>query len=298
MASLPFHYSYGLSVLNSHLRSGAALALTTDGPLSPQFWNICRQAECTSMAGVPYSYQIFHRLNLDSLNVPSLKTMTQAGGALAPELIREFHGLMARRGGRFFVMYGQTEATARMAILPHQALPARLGSAGLPIPGGSFSIETEDGSPALEPNVRGELVYRGSNVMMGYATGREDLSLGDELKGELHTGDMCYLDEGGFLFVAGRMKRDAKVAGLRINLDEVEAMLKDNGPTAAVAGSNKILIYCEYGDRDFHARLRSDVARRLNLNHNALEFRRIAALPLNSNGKIKYSGLAEHDDAQ
>jgi acyl-CoA synthetase (AMP-forming)/AMP-acid ligase II len=292
MASLPFNYSYGLSVLNSHLRSGAALALTTEGLMASGFWDVCRQAECTSMAGVPYSYQVIKRLGLEMLNVSSINTMTQAGGKLAPELISEFHTLMQRRGGRFFVMYGQTEATARMAILPFDALPAKLGSAGLPIPGGSFTIETAPGEIATDPEIKGELVYRGANVMMGYATGRADLALGDGLNGELHTGDLCQLDADGFLYVCGRMNRDAKVAGFRINLDEVEAILKNNGPTAAIAGSNKILIYCEYGDVAYHASLRSYLASRLNLNIHAFEFRRVGSLPLKTNGKIDYASLA------
>jgi acyl-coenzyme A synthetase/AMP-(fatty) acid ligase len=243
------------------------------------------------MAGVPYSYQVLDRLRLDDLRVPELTTLTQAGGKLNSELIAKFHQLMERRHGRFFVMYGQTEATARMAILPASDLPDKLGSAGLPIPGGKFQIKREDGILTNEDGVKGELVYSGPNVMLGYATQRIDLASGDLLGGTLETGDLCQLDAEGYLYVAGRMKRDAKVLGMRINLDEVEAMLKVHGPTAVVAGSDKLYIFCEYGAPPFLATLHQQLAFDLKLNHAAFEFNRIEKLPTTESGKINYAAL-------
>ena len=291
IASLPFHYSYGLSVLNTHLLSGASLVTTTDGLASQPFWDAVRREECTSFAGVPYSYQILNRLGIESLNAPSVRTMTQAGGKLNTELISRFHALLRRRDGRFFVMYGQTEATARIAVLPASGLPRKLGAAGLPIPGGRFQIKTGDGLLTSEPGVEGELVYTGPNVMMGYATGREDLAEGDVLQGVLETGDVCRLDEEGYLFVIGRMKRDAKVFGLRINLDEVEAMLKVHGPTAVVSAPDKLVVFCEYGDPEFLSGLQRQLAARLNINYRAIEFHRLDKLPMNQNGKADYASL-------
>ena len=233
IGSLPFHYSYGLSVLNTHLLAGASMVLTNEGLIAPGFWSAIRDHRCTSFAGVPYSYQILNRLKLDDLQVPSLLTMTQAGGKLHDDLIAKFHRVMSQRGGRFFVMYGQTEASPRIATLPFDRLPEKLGSAGLPISGGSFRIDAPDGEP-------GELVYAGPNVMMGYAYGREDLARGDELGGCLHTGDLARLDSDGFLYLLGRMKRDAKVFGLRLNLDEIETMLRVHGPTAVTAEAERL----------------------------------------------------------
>jgi acyl-coenzyme A synthetase/AMP-(fatty) acid ligase len=291
MCSLPFQYSYGLSVLNSHLRAGASLVVTPYGMMNAEYWSACREAECTSMAGVPYSYQVLHRLRLDDLRVPCLRTLTQAGGKLNTELIAKFHQIMEQRQGRYFVMYGQTEATARMAILPATDLPRKLGSAGLPIPGGRFAIKREDGALTQEGGVPGELVYSGPNVMLGYASERADLANGDELGGTLATGDLCQLDEEGYLFVAGRMKRDAKVLGMRINLDEVEAMLRKNGPTAVVAGVDKLYVFCEYGAQTDLAALRLQLAIHLKLNHAAFEFRRMEKLPTTQSGKIDYAAI-------
>ena len=291
MGSLPLHYSYGLSVLNSHLLAGASLAITAHGLLSTEYWDVCRAAACTSMAGVPYSYQALARLDLDELRVPQLTTLTQAGGKLNTELIARFHGLMQQRGGRFFVMYGQTEATARMAVLPAEELPRKLGAAGLPIAGGHFAIAREDGSLSSGAGVPGELVYSGPNVMLGYASQRSDLARGDELRGTLCTGDLCELDEEGYLYVKGRMKRDAKVLGLRINLDEVEGMLRAHGPTAVVAGSDKLYVFCEYGTASSLAALHRQLARNLRLSQAALEFKRIEKLPTTQSGKTDYAAL-------
>jgi len=292
ITSLPIHYSYGLSVVNSHLIAGAEIVITNYGLMSPEFWNTFRGQECTSWGGVPYSYQILKRLDLNKLNVPSLRTLTQAGGKLHTDMVAHFHTLMRERGGRFYVMYGQTEATARISILPSEKLPEKLGSAGKAIEGGALAVETELGL-TNEPGVAGEVFYRGPNVMMGYATSRADLSLGDELKGTLRTGDAGYLDAEGYLFLTGRRKRDAKVLGLRLNLDEVEEMLRPYGPTAVVSGNEKLIIYCEHGDNEAFARYGKELASRLKIHIGAFEFRRITQLPLNANGKINYAELGQ-----
>lgn len=281
IASLPLNYSYGLSVLNSHLAQGASVVLTDEALTSRNFWDLIREQECTSMAGVPYSYQILRRLDIEGMNIPSLRTLTQAGGKLSNELITHFHQVMIRRQGRFFVMYGQTEATARISILPADRLPAKLGSVGPVIPGGRLSIEG------------GEVIYRGPNVMMGYANERKDLALGDELGGRLATGDLGYLDSEDFLFHTGRAKRDMKLFGIRINLDEVEALLRVHGPTAVVRQGDKLVAYCEHGDDAALAGLRNELASKLSIHRTVLDFRRIGAIPTTANGKIDYRQLEQ-----
>lgn len=121
-------------------------------------------------------------------------------------------------------MYGQTEATARMAVLPPERLADKLGSAGLALPGGR-----------LEADDDGEILYHGPNVMMGYADTADDLSRGDDLGGVLRTGDLGRVDPDGFLHITGRLKRMAKIFGIRVNLDDVERMLRGSGPVAVTA---------------------------------------------------------------
>ena len=130
ITSLPIHYSYGLSVINSHLAAGAEIVLTHMAAIAPGFWDAFRTYGCTSFSGVPYSYQILRRLDFDKLNIPTLNTLTQAGGRLHTDLVSHFHKIIASRGGRMFVMYGQTEATARIAIIPAEKLTEKLGSVG------------------------------------------------------------------------------------------------------------------------------------------------------------------------
>jgi acyl-CoA synthetase (AMP-forming)/AMP-acid ligase II len=277
-ANLPLHYSYGLSVINSHLARGASVVLTGESFVSPAFWNLMREQTCDSLAGVPYSYQMLDRLKLDGLNVPGIRTLTQAGGKLGSELIAKFHRTMTGRGGRFFTMYGQTEATARISVLPAELLPDKTGSVGFAIPGGSITID------------EGEIVYSGPNVMLGYAESRADLALGDTHAGTLRTGDLGYLDGDGCLWVTGRLKREAKLFGLRVNLDDLEAMVRVHGPAAVVGRADRLSIFCEFEEALFPV-CRDELASKLRVHARAFEFHRIDRLPINGAGKIDYSAL-------
>jgi acyl-coenzyme A synthetase/AMP-(fatty) acid ligase len=294
IAHLPLHYSYGLSVLNSHLVAGAAIVLTSAGLMSAHFWETIRAHGVNSFSGVPYTYQMLRRLGLEKVNVPSLRTMTQAGGKLDVANIAHFHEALSRRNGAFRVMYGQTEATARIAILPASALPEKLGSVGLPVPGGRFAIRTDAGVETREPNVEGELVYEGPNVMLGYALERGDLAKGDELHGRLYTGDRARFDGEGYLYILGRAKRDVKLFGLRLNLDELEALVKLHGPAAAVPGPDRVVFFCEFGNTESHTALRDALSTKLSIHRSAFEFRSVAKLPVKDSGKIDYERLQAH----
>ncbi len=215
-----------------------------------------------------------------------IRVMTQAGGRLAPGLTCHFHAFMDSVKGRFFVMYGQTEATARMAVLHHDDVPRKLGSVGRVIQGGRVCIQICEAKE--DPD--GEIVYRGPNVMLGYAEGRDDLSLGDRLQRVLHTGDTGRLDAEGFLYVTGRTKRMVKVAGKRVSLDEIENLVSVECPHAVVGRDDEIHIFCVDGSEPFR-----EVGRRLSaatgLHRTVFRFRRIDAIPLTSSGKTDYNNL-------
>lgn len=295
MASLPFHYSYGLSVLHSHLVAGASLVLSDHSIMQPEFWSEAARWGATSFAGVPYSYAILERTALLRTSMPeTMRTLTQAGGRLAPESVTELHELMRERGGRLWVMYGQTEATARISYVPPEALPDKAHTIGIPIPGGRLSVRS--GSRLVnEPDVEGELVYHGPNVMLGYATEPEDLAGGDTQGGELRTGDLGCFDADGFLRVTGRIKRIAKVFGMRQNLDEIESAASAYGPVAAADGGDRIVLWREPGAELEPDDLRRAVARRFGLNPRAFEVREIEELPRTASGKLDYEQLAERD---
>lgn len=290
ITSLPIHYSYGLSVVNSHLAARAEIVVTAEALTSPGFWEAFRNHQCTSLAGVPYSYQVLRRLNLDNLKIPSLATLTQAGGKMSNELIQHFHRQMTDRNGRMFVMYGQTEASPRIAAVPAERLPEKIGSAGQALPGGRLAVSTGD-ELTTEPCTTGEIVYWGPNVMLGYARERADLELGDTLGGCLYTGDTGHLDAEGFLYVTGRRKRDAKVFGMRLNMDEVEEMMRVHGPLAVVSSGERLVLYCEQADAGLFPAYARELAARLKLHVGAFEFRRIEQLPLMASGKVDYATL-------
>jgi acyl-coenzyme A synthetase/AMP-(fatty) acid ligase len=296
ITSLPFHYSFGLSVLNSHLIAGATVVVTSDGVLAAPFWEAFRAFECSSLAGVPFTFQVLERIGFRTMQLPSLRTLQQAGGALDRRLTKLYYEHMAARGGRLYVMYGQTEATARIAYVPPTWLPTKLGSGGIAIPGGRLRIEPAPDSTERGP-ITGEIVYEGPNVMMGYGMSAADLARGDDLHGVLRTGDLGYLDHDGFLFIVGRSKRIAKVYGLRLNLDEVEARLRQHGPAGVVGGQDAIWGFCQFGTDESLATLARAMARDFKIHHSTVRFRRVETIPTTSAGKIDYQQIERWIDA-
>ncbi|HEX6248693.1 MAG TPA: AMP-binding protein [Nocardioidaceae bacterium] len=239
--TLPMHYCYGLSVINSHLLAGASLLLTSLSVVDPCFWDEFRSAGATTFAAVPYTVDLLDRVGFEQMDLPSLRYVTQAGGRLAPDRVRRYAELGRSRGWQFFVMYGQTEATARMAYLPPDLAVTSPGAIGIPIPGGSFRLEPLPETPltradgGAEPEV-GELVYDGPNVMLGYAESPGDLALG-RVVSSLHTGDVARRTPDGLYELVGRRNRFAKIFGLRIDLDQVERVYAAEGMLVACAAA-------------------------------------------------------------
>lgn len=291
ITSLPLHYCYGLSVLNSHLWAGASVVLSEHSPVSMRFWRLASTAECTSLAGVPTVYRLLHRSGLDPGAVPSLRLLTQAGACLEPDLIRHFAAAMERVGGRFIVMYGQTEATARISWLPPELLASHLGSVGRPVPGGRIWIAGDHpGGPAVPDGVTGRVMYAGPNVMLGYARSRADLAAGDTMQGVLDTGDRGYLRDG-LLYLTGRASRMVKILGRRVDLDDVEATARRVGPAAVVGTPDERIIVYVDSDQDRFQPVRDQLARELRVPANLIQLIRVAALPVTPRGKVDYAAL-------
>lgn len=285
--TLPMSYCYGLSVVHSHLARGAALILTDRSVVDDEFWTLFREKRGTSFAGVPYTFEMLERVGFDGFDLPDLRYITQAGGRLSPDRVRSFAALGERRGWQLFVMYGATEATARMAYLPPQLAQSHPSSIGLPIPGGSFSIEPLDGSS--DPEV-GELVYRGANVMMGYAHNSADLALGKTVD-TLHTGDVARRTPDGLYEVIGRSSRFVKLFGLRIELHRVEAALSADGVTAFCIDDDERLVVAS-ACPDERAVQRIAVAAS-GLSAAAIRVITMAELPLMPSGKPDYQAIRD-----
>jgi acyl-CoA synthetase (AMP-forming)/AMP-acid ligase II len=293
--SLPLHYSYGMSVLNSHLLRGATVVVESSGIMGRPFWQAVERYGCTSLAGVPYHYEMLRRLRFDPAKYPTLRTLTQAGGKLRPELIAEFDEKMRAVGGRMYVMYGQTEAGPRMTTLPAERLTEKLGSVGPAIPGGTFTIRLDDGTETAEPDTSGEVVYRGPNVMMGYAEKESELAAADEYGGTLVTGDLGHLDADGYLWITGRIKRIGKIFGNRVNLDDIEQLLRrdgvDAGAAAAVPAGDKVVVWLEGADAAACKAAARALSERLHLHVTGFDVRPAESLPLLPSGKIDYRTL-------
>jgi acyl-CoA synthetase (AMP-forming)/AMP-acid ligase II len=239
--TLPLYYSYGLSILNSHLSAGGSLYLSTLPPNHPDFIKSVDDAGCTNLSGVPYSYEIFERTGLRSHRFKSLRFMTAAGGRLPPETVLLYANYMASQGGEFFVMYGQTEAAPRIAYLPPDLTVDNADCIGVAIPNGELVLYDDSGNPVIAAHTAGELVYRGPNVMMGYALTASELQKGVELD-ELHTGDIGERTDNGLFRIIGRKSRFSKLAGVRISHDDIERRLRESGIECAVTGNDARLV--------------------------------------------------------
>jgi acyl-CoA synthetase (AMP-forming)/AMP-acid ligase II len=280
---LPPYYSYGLSVINSHLQAGATVVLRDVSVLTPAFVEVVRQHAVTSLSGVPYTYQMLVRTGLLKADFPSLNTLTQAGGRLDERLTAQLAFLASEKGWRFFVMYGQTEATARISYVPSERLLEKIGSIGVPIPDGHLEVDSASS----------ELVYRGPNVMLGYAWSRDDLALGDVQNGVLRTGDLAARDDEGFFRIIGRLSRFVKLAGNRIGLDEVEQqLLSQFGIPAMVGGRDeRLVVWLEGASEEALGSARAWLTAQYGLHHSLFRLRAVEGLPLLGSGKRDYQAL-------
>ncbi len=293
ITSLPMNYSYGLSVINSHLIKGATILLTNFSVVQKEFWDFAKKQKATSIAGVPYTYQMLRMLRFSTMDLPYLKTLTQAGGKLPSNLVKEYTEYALKNNKEFIVMYGQTEATARMSYLPFNNSSEKFESIGIPIPGGKFSlIDLIERKEIKQANIQGELIYEGTNVSLGYAENISDLQKGDENCGKLYTGDLAYMDEDGYYFITGRIKRFIKIFGNRVNLDDVEQIILNNNIECACDGiDDKMIVFTtsENKSKEIIYLLTS----KLKLSSRAFEVRYISEIPKNSAGKVLYKKLNE-----
>ncbi len=287
VTSLPLSYSYGLSVLNSHLAAGASILVTELGITDPAFRDLLQAHGVTGLTGVPHSYELMERCGLLENLPANVKTLTQAGGRMAQDLAKRVAERAHRIGARFFIMYGQTEATARIAYLRPELLSRYPGAIGQAIPGGEIWLEHENGTRAAMGEA-GELIYRGPNVMMGYASERRHLAdpPGPDV---LRTGDLAIEIEPGIFRIAGRKSRFVKPFGLRIGLDDLEARFHEAGAEAFAAGDDALVVIAAVTLADLDKSRRALVA--LDLPDGLFAFIQLSEVPRLPGGKIDYPAI-------
>lgn len=284
---LPLFYAYGFSIFTTNCMAGGKIICNLDDILQTNFWNDFEKFAFTSLAGVPFVYEMLKRIGFTKKTYPSLKYLTQAGGKLNEKTLDHFADYSIKNKIDFFVMYGQTEATARMSFLHPKDLKNKINSIGKPILNGSFSIDYDTK----------ELIYTGPNVFGGYANSVKDLENFEE-NNCLNTGDLARIDSEGFYYIIGRMKRFIKIFGSRINLDEIELLLKQNiskNNWACIGKSDKKLIVFTTNFNFEKAKIKDFLKSKLNLHPKFIELKFIEEIPKNANQKTNYSELKSKD---
>lgn len=299
MLIMPVSYCFGASVMHSHLYQGGGVVFDSRFMFPDRVLHAINTYNCTTFAGVPIIYNILlRRSNLKSIAMPGLRRFLQAGGALSPENVEEMTRIVPT--AQFFVMYGQTEATARISCLPPGRLRDKLGSAGLPMDNLEVRILNEQGREVSQGEV-GEIHVRGASVCAGYldepeATERKFSN------GCLRTGDFAAQDEEGFLWIKGRSDEFIKIRGVRVSVGEVEAKvgaMAGVSECAAVGVSHPeagealaLLVVAEkVAAEGEEENLGERVRRALPTHWTCVSVKMVSALPRTSNGKIARAQL-------
>ncbi len=220
MLILPLSYCFGASVLHTHLYQGGGVVFDRRFMFPDKVLHAISKYECTTFAGVPTVYNILlHRSNLRSIPMPSLRRFLQAGGPLAPQRVAEMRAAVPT--AKFYVMYGQTEATARISCLNPDRLDEKMGSAGRPLDNLALRIVDEEGRE-LPAGQAGEIIVRGPSITLGYLDEPEESRRAFK-DGWLRTGDLGHLDDDGYIWIDGRKGTFLKMRGVRVSFSEVEA---------------------------------------------------------------------------
>lgn len=293
VTALKFNYSYGMSVINAIVAVGGSLLLTDRPITDDRFWQAMSERECTHFAGVPYSFEMLSRMDARLAKCTSLRVVTQAGGRLAPDLVQHFAALGETQGWKFYVMYGQTEASPRIAYLPPEMAQSHPTAIGRAIPGGSIDLIDENGSLIAHAGVAGELRYTGPNIFAGYATNGSELAT-LEISNHLFTGDIAQWNEAGLVQIVGRASRFVKPFGLRVSLDDVaEEAGKLVEGAIATGGDDQIIIGLlrEHTSAGSEQTVLARLSSAYNLPAKLFSIVLIDEIPRLSNGKVDYKAL-------
>ena len=298
MLIMPVSYCFGASVLHTHLYQGGGVVFDSRFMFPDKVLQAIDKYGCTSFAGVPTVYNILlRRSNIRTMALSSLRRFLQAGGALAPESVEDLRSIVPN--AEFFVMYGQTEATARISCLPSERWKEKLGSAGLPLDNIKVRIVDEDGHEIEDRDI-GEIQISGPSVGLGYLDEAE-ATLNKFSNGWLKTGDLGYRDEDGYLWIQGRSGDFVKIRGYRVGLTEVEARVgavAGVGECAATAVHHPeagealaLFVVREDGETNGSGSLVERVRQALPSQWTCSSIKIVSELPRTANGKIARSQL-------
>lgn len=267
ITTMPLGYSYGLSILNTHLFKCAKIIMNNNTILEREFWVKIRNYNVNSLGGVPEFYEIMKKINFEKYNLSSIKYMTQAGGKLDEKSLKYFGEVCKKKSIKFYIMYGQTEASPRMTILHWKMFFRKLNSVGRPLKNYKVKILN---SKHKNKKIRaeGEVVFYGDNVCLGYAKNFKDLIKGNLNKKKLFTGDIGYLDKDKFLYIIGRKSKFIKFFGKRLDLREIERFLFSKGFKTKCIVVDKMLKLNLYNKQNKENEIKLSIKEQFNINQN------------------------------
>lgn len=291
ITTLPLSYTFGMSCINTLLSVGAKIIISNNSILQKEFWAEYKKHKITIINGVPFTYNVLDKLRFFS-RPNNIKIFTQAGGKLSDELQIKISDFCKKNNSKFFVMYGQAEATTRISYLPNNYNLKKIGSVGIPIDGGQIKIKNDKLKIIKKKNIVGNIFYNGPNVCMGYSYAKKDLKKGYEWTKGINTGDVGKFDEDNFLYITGRKKRFAKLYGLSINLDDLEKIILNtysNIEIAIITIGEKIIIF--YNNKKMKTKIIKLLIGKINMNKNVFDFIFLNHISKLYNGKTDYEDL-------
>ena len=294
ITNLPISYSYMISVINTHFEVGGSIIISKYSLIEKKFWKILKNSKVTSFNGVPYTYEMLLRIGLKNIKISTLKYLTQAGGKLEKNKLKEIINFCKRNNIKFFSMYGQTEASPRISYLKPKFSRKKIGSIGKGLLGNKIYIINNMGKKILKPYIEGEIICEGKNVFMGYSKNYNDLNKPNEKNYKLRTGDLGFFDKDGFFFITSRISRIAKIFGNRVDLGDLESLMSQKSyKVVCLSDNNKIFIFIE--KKYNKTNLINTISKITNLNISSFELIKLKYFPRTSNNKVSYSELKKKD---
>lgn len=288
---LPMNYTMSLNVINVHLYLGATLVLTNNNILSKEYWNSIKSNKITNITGVPFTYELFEKLGFYKMDLPNLVNLCQGGGKMPSNRFEKLVDFSNEKKKNFIATFGTTETAARMSYLSPDIAKVKVGSIGKPFPNGDMYLIDEDGKKITTKNVKGELIFEGPNVTMGYAKKKKDLIKDDEWLGVYRTGDYATLDEEGYFYIVGRKSRFLKLLGHRVSLDQTELLIKNQFDMECACTGNDEQMKIYITNSKFKADVLTFVCETTKLYKNLFSIIVVSDIPKNESGKTMYKLL-------
>ena len=287
ITTLPISYTFGLSVINTHFYIGGKIILNEYSIIQKEFWEKYEYYAPSCFYGVPYTFDLVFKLKLQKLYHKKINFLACAGGRISDKTLDLALSFKEKNKVKFYSMYGQTEATARISILDSKYLLKKKGSIGKPIGNGKLKV-MDKGKSVDKFGKSGNLFFEGKNVCLGYANSYKDLYKKDENIGRIDTGDIGEFDKDGFFFITGRKKRFIKFFGNTINLDEIEKMI-EKIDQKVMCKINDDLIMIQYVDKKINKDVIKELLRKkMKINNNYIKFELVKKLNFSLSGKIIY----------